>query len=142
MDLETATIIISQYYQRPCCSETVKAVISRLPSASPGDSAETDGCSAPEGDTADRVGPQPNYTLAVPAFVRAAGTMAVPGRGLSHVPRAHTHTIFAVSKKFSNLREVGISVCTPAPMDSCALCFLSVLTLSLGKTRSHVLYFH
>ena len=68
MDLETAEIIISQYYQWPCCSEKVEAVISRPPSASPGDSAETDSCSSLEGGTADGVGLRPNYTLAVPAL--------------------------------------------------------------------------
>lgn len=142
MDLETAEIIISQYYQRPCCSEKVEAVISRTPSASSGDSAETDGCSAPEGRTADGVGPWPNYALAVPAFIWAAGTMAVPGPCSSHVLRAHAHTNFAVSKKFSNLREVGISVCIPAPRDSCAFYSLSALTISLGENRLDVVYIH
>lgn len=41
MDLETAEIIIFQYYLQPCCSEKAEAVISRTP--------------APERGTADRV---------------------------------------------------------------------------------------
>lgn len=47
MDPETAEIIISQCYQQPCCSEKAEAVMSRPPLASPGDSAESDGCAAP-----------------------------------------------------------------------------------------------
>lgn len=141
MDLETAEIIISRYYRWPCSSEKVEAVISRPPSASPGDSAETDGFSTPEGGYSRQVGPWPNYTLAVPAFAWAAGTMAVPGPCLSHIPHAHTRTTSAVSQ-FSNLHEVGISVCIPPPLDSCAFSSLSVLTSSLGENWSDVLYFH
>lgn len=119
-----------------------ETVISRSPSASSRDWTETDGCSTPEMGTADGVGLQPNYTLAPPVLVQATGTTAVPGPCLSHVPHAHVCTTFAVPKKFSKLHEVGISVCIPAPMDSCAFYSLPVLTISLGKNKSNVLYLH
>lgn len=78
MDPETAEIIISQCYQQPCCSEKAEAVMSRPPLASPGDSAESDGCSAllcsaPERGTANRVGPRPGHTLALLALSELQG---------------------------------------------------------------------
>lgn len=123
MDLEPAEIIIFQYYLQPCCSEKAEAVISSPP--------------APEGGTADRVVRWPNGTLAAPASVWASGTMAVPGSCLSRFHAPTNYTTFAASKKFSNLREVGTSVCIPARMGTC-----SVLDISLGENRSDVLYFH
>lgn len=55
MDLETAEIIIFQYYLQPCCSDKAEAVTSRSP--------------APERATADRVVWWLNDTSAVPASI-------------------------------------------------------------------------
>lgn len=136
MDPETAEIIISQCYQQPC-SEKAEAVISRPLLASPGDSAESDGCSALSEEGYGRQGgTSARSHFGSSCFVWAAGTTAVPAPCLSHVPLAHA--AFAASKKFSNFHEVGTSVCIHAPVDSCAFYSLLVLTVSLGKTTSDI----